>query len=80
MDLVRTILHSAKLSVLINGTPHGFFSCARGVRQGDPLSPILFCIAEEALSRGLATLFSSKVVKTMSRPRGCNITHILLCR
>ncbi|KAL6212117.1 hypothetical protein ACLB2K_017338 [Fragaria x ananassa] len=48
-----------------------------GVRQGDPLSPILFCIAEEALSRGLTALFSSKKVRSISLPRGCSLTHVL---
>lgn len=49
VQLINGVLSSAKLLILINGTPHRFFSCSRGVRQGDPLSPLLFCIAEETL-------------------------------
>ena len=55
-DWILTILHSAKLSININGKAVGFFRCSRGVRQGDPLSPLLFCLAEEVISRGIEDL------------------------
>jgi hypothetical protein len=42
-----------RCSILVNGTPSGFFTSSRGLRQGDPLSPLLFMVIMEALSRML---------------------------
>ncbi|XP_028060744.1 monothiol glutaredoxin-S11-like [Camellia sinensis] len=39
------------MSVLINGTPAGFFQTHQGLRQRDPLPPLLFILVMEALSR-----------------------------
>ena len=70
VDWISAILASATLSLLINGSVEGFFNCSRGVRQGDPLSPILFCLAEEVFSRGVSSLVENGLIDPISTPLG----------
>jgi len=75
---IHTILQSAKLSISINGKLHGYFNCSRGVRQGDPLSPLLFCLAEEVISRNLTKLVREKNLKLIHGTRDLQIpSHFL---
>jgi hypothetical protein len=46
---IMQILTSATSSVLLNGVPGSVFKCKRGVRRGDPLSPLLFVLAADTL-------------------------------
>ncbi|XP_050379798.1 uncharacterized protein LOC126797169 [Argentina anserina] len=77
-DLIKAILGSAHLSILVNGEMEWFFPCSRGVRQGDHLSHILFCLAEEILSRGLTKLAEDGLIDLLSSHLGITPpSHVL---
>ena len=46
-------LSMVRFSILINGTPQGFFGSSRGLRQCDPLSLLLFVLVMEAIGKML---------------------------
>ncbi|KAJ9537399.1 hypothetical protein OSB04_030132 [Centaurea solstitialis] len=46
---IEGLISTARVSVLVNGTPTDHFPLQKGVRQGDHLSPFLFIIAVEGL-------------------------------
>jgi len=50
---------SSSYSILINATAPNFFHAERGLRQGLPLSPLLFLLIMEGLSRLISTARSS---------------------
>jgi hypothetical protein len=74
---IKACISSVRFSVLVNGSPSGFFSSSRGLRQGDPLSPLLFLLIMEVLSRMLRKMVEDGFLTGFSIGRDVSISHLL---
>ncbi|XP_042519007.1 uncharacterized mitochondrial protein AtMg01250-like [Macadamia integrifolia] len=63
------VLCSSKILILLNGGPVGYFNIERGLRQEDPMSPILSILMEEVLCRGMQALIQDGKIKPFQGPR-----------
>ena len=69
-------ISSSWFSIIINGSPKGFFHAQRGLRQGDPLSPFLFDIVGEAFSRMLVAAERRLIQGFAAAPNSPIISHL----
>ncbi|XP_055821479.1 uncharacterized protein LOC129890016 [Solanum dulcamara] len=77
IDMVWRIMSNNWYCVIINGSRHGFFHSIRGLKQGDPLSPALFVLGAEVLTRILNNLHQHYLYTGFQMEnRGPQINHL----
>lgn len=67
---------STSFVVLINGGLSKFFITSRGLRQDDPLSPLLFIIVMKALNGLMTKAKDLQVVSGVTMGRGDNTIEV----
>ena len=78
---LKTCVTTVHFSVLVNGSPTGFFDSSRGLRQGDPLFSLLFLLIMEVLSRFLKKIEEGGLIQGFRvgpiNSTGIHISHLL---
>ncbi|CAL1413718.1 unnamed protein product [Linum trigynum] len=75
---VRSCISTVKFRLLFNGEPSAEFQPSKGIRQGDPLSPLLFILMSNALSFLIKKAPQRHVIKGLKLNRSCpSLTHCL---
>ncbi|GAA0142185.1 hypothetical protein LIER_35532 [Lithospermum erythrorhizon] len=78
IHLIKECVSTVQYTLLVNGRTTKPFKPSCGLRQGDPLSHILFPLCTEALSASLSHLQSTNDIKGVSITRnGLEISHLL---
>jgi hypothetical protein len=78
---IRMIMESGTSSIILNGVPGKTFHCRRGVRQGDPLSLLLFVLATDMLQSIMNSAMHRGLLNLSILERcGSNFSNSSVCR
>jgi hypothetical protein len=83
MDVyIEGLLHNGSVGVRINDCNSQFFLTSRGVRQGDPISPILFNFMADVFTKVLTKAAGSRQIAGLMQELGegsstCSMLMIL---
>ena len=77
VNWIMGCISSANFSILVNGTPSSFFPATRGIRQGCPLSPLLFILVIEGLNLLIAEARRIGKLKGIKISPQLFLTHLL---
>jgi hypothetical protein len=78
VNWIQLCISSPCFSILLNGSPFGLFYPKKGLRLGDSLSPFLYILGSEVLSRLLFSEESVGNLKDLQIARHClAIRHLL---
>jgi hypothetical protein len=75
---ISTCISTPSFSILLNGSPLGFISPGRGLRQGDPLSPFHFILGSKVFSRLMFKEETNGSLQGLQIVRNCTTIHHLL--
>ncbi|CAA7059505.1 unnamed protein product [Microthlaspi erraticum] len=76
INWIHVCISTASFSVVVSGGLEGFFTSARGIRQGCSLSPYLYVILNNVLSKMLNRAASSGIFGYHPQCKEVNFTHL----
>ncbi|GKA89823.1 RNA-directed DNA polymerase, eukaryota [Tanacetum coccineum] len=73
---IRGLCCFAKASVLVNGSPSREFQFQCGLKQGDPLAPLLFILVMESLHLSFSRVVEAGIFKGIRLNNSISLSHL----